>query len=70
MDLPAIRYLDSVKAIKLRNQGVGITFDMGVVLSQYLPQELVLSMVYGFDDILIIPREIEKAPTFTGRAQL
>lgn len=70
MNFPAIGYLNSMKAIELGYQGVRITLDMGIILSQYFPQELVLSMMYGFDDILVVPREIEEASTFTRRAQL
>lgn len=43
---------------------------MIVVVLENLPQELVLGVVNGFDDVLVITREIEKAATLAGRAQL
>jgi hypothetical protein len=41
-----------------------------VVVLQYLPEELVLGMMYGFDDVLVISREIEEASTLARRAEL
>ncbi len=66
MDLSAIGYLDPVKTIELRYQGVGVLSDVGIVLSQYFPQQFVFSLMYSFDNVLVVPGEVEKASTFAG----
>jgi hypothetical protein len=43
---------------------------MVVVILQYLPQELVLGVVNGFDDVLVVSGEIEKAAALARRAEL
>jgi hypothetical protein len=42
---------------------------MVVVVLQDLPQELVLGMVDGFDDVFVISREIEEAAALARRAK-
>jgi hypothetical protein len=63
MYLSPIGYLDSVQAIKLREQGVGVVLHMFVVIFQDSSQEFVLGMVDGLDDVLIVPRKVEKTTT-------
>ena len=65
--LSTIGYLDSMKAVELRYQGIGITFDMCVVFTEYLTEKLVLCMVDGFDDVFVVAREVEEAATFAWR---
>jgi hypothetical protein len=43
---------------------------MVVVILQYLPQELVFSVVYSFDDVLVVSGEIEEATALARRAEL
>ena len=70
MDLASVGYLYTVQTVELGEESVGVLLDMVVVVLENLPQELVLSVVNGFDDVLVITREIEKAATLAGRAQL
>ena len=69
MDFPAVRYLNSVKAIKLRYESVRISLYMGIVLSEYLSQQLVLRMVDCLYDIFVVPRKIEEAAAFAWGAE-
>jgi len=54
MDLATIRHLDAVQTIELRYQGVGIVFDMSVIVGKDLAQQLVFCVMDGFNDILVV----------------
>ena len=69
VDLPAIRHLDAVQTIELRDQGVRVLLDVLIVFGQNFPQDLVFGVVNGLDDIFVVSREVEEATTFTRRAQ-
>lgn len=69
MDFLAICYLYSVKTVELGYERVRVSFHVGVVFSQYFPQEFVFGMVDGLDDILVVPGEVEEAATFTRGAE-
>lgn len=43
---------------------------MVVVLPQDLAEEFVFGVVYSFDDIFVVAREIEEAAAFAWRAEL
>lgn len=70
MDLSPIRHLDTVKTIELRDQRVRVFLHVLVVFGKNLPQDLMLGVMNGLDDILIISRKVEEAPTLARRAQL
>jgi hypothetical protein len=61
--LSPIGYLDSVQAVELREQRVGVILHMFVVFFQDFSQEFVLGMMYGLDDVLVVPRKVEKTTT-------
>ena len=67
MNLFPIWCLDTMQAIKLREQGVGVVFDVVVVVLEYVSQKLVLGMVDGFDDILVVPRKVKETTALAGR---
>jgi hypothetical protein len=69
MDLPSIWNLDSVKTIELREKGVWVVFDMRIVFLEDFPEEFVLGMMDGLDDVFIISGEVEETPTLPRRAQ-
>jgi len=43
--------------------------DVIVVILQYFSEEFVLGVVDGFDNVLIISREIKEATAFTWRSK-
>lgn len=69
VDFAAVGDFHTVKTVKLRKQRVGILPNMVVVILEDPPEELVLGMVDGLDDVLIVSRKIEKASTLAGRSQ-
>lgn len=70
MDLAAVRHLHAVQPVELGDQSVGVLLDVSVIFRQDLSEELVLGMVDGFDDILVVAREVEEATTFARRTEL
>src|SRR4051812_42504562 len=42
---------------------------MSIILREDLPKKLVFGMVNGLDDILVVAREVEEAPTFARGAE-
>ena len=70
MDLPSVGNLYPMQPVKLREKGIGVVLDMIVIISKNPAQELMLCVMYGLDDILVIPREIEKTSTLSRRAKL
>jgi len=69
VDFLSICDFHSVKTVKLGYERVRISFHVGVIVSQYFPQEFVFGMVNGLNDILVVPRKVEEAATFTRRAE-
>jgi hypothetical protein len=70
MDLASIGYLDAMQAVKLGKKRVRVLLNVVIVVLQYLPEELVLGVVDGLDDVLVVAGEIEEAATLAGRAEL
>lgn len=70
VNLFSIWHLDSVEAVELRQERMGIVCDMFKVIFQDLPQKLMLCVVDSLDDILIVSGKIKKATTLAWRAQL
>jgi hypothetical protein len=70
MDLASIGYLHAMQAVKLREECVRVLLNVVVVVLQDLPEELVFGVVYGFDDVFVVSREIEEAAALAGRAKL
>jgi hypothetical protein len=58
-----------VESIELREEGIGILLDMGIIFPQNLSQKFVLRVVNGLDDVFVVPREIEKASTLPRRSE-
>ena len=55
VDLLTIGHFDSVQPVELREQRVGVLFDMSVVVLQDLAQEFVLGVVNCLNDVLVVP---------------
>ena len=70
MDLASIGYLNAMQAVKLGKKSVWVLLYVVVVILQYLPKELVFSVMDGLDNVLVVSREIEKAAALAGRAKL
>lgn len=49
-----------MKTVEPREERVGVADDVGVVLGEDLPQELVLRVADRLDDEAIVPRKVEK----------
>jgi hypothetical protein len=58
-----------MQTIELREKRIWIFLDVVVVILQYFPEEFVLGVVDGFDNVLIISREIKEATAFTWRSK-
>jgi hypothetical protein len=58
-----------MQAVELRQEGVRILHDVLVIVLKDFAEEFVFGMVYGFDDVLVISREVEEAATFAGRSE-
>lgn len=61
--------LDTVQAIELAEQGVGVVLDMFVVLRKNFAEELCLVVVYSLDDVLVVAGEIKEAAGLARRAE-
>ena len=70
MYFPPVGYLDPVKAVELRDQGIRIFLDMCVVFTQYPSEELVFGVVDGLDNVFVVSREVEEAAAFAWRTKL
>lgn len=66
VDLPTIGYFDPVEPVELGQQRIRILVDMGIVFAQDLPEQFMFGVMYGFDDVFVVTREVEEAPTFSG----
>jgi hypothetical protein len=67
MYFPSIWNLYTVKPVELGKESIWIGLHMRVVVLQYFPEEFMFGMVYGFDDIFVISREVEETPTLSWR---
>jgi hypothetical protein len=70
MDLAPIGYLYAMQTVKLRKKCVRVLLDVVVVVPQDLPEKFMFSVMYGFDDVLVVAREIKEAPAFSRGAEL
>ena len=70
VDLASVGYLDAMQAVKLGKKGVWVLLDVCIVVLQDFAEEFVFGVMYGFDDVLVISREIEKASALAGGAEL
>jgi hypothetical protein len=69
MDLASIGYLYAMQAVKLGKESVWVLLDVCVVVLKNLPKEFMLGVMNGFDDVLVVSGEIEKATALTRRAK-
>jgi hypothetical protein len=70
VNLAAIGYLYAMQTVELGKKCVGILLDMRVVVLQDLAEEFMFGVVYGFDDVFVVSREIKEAPALARRAEL
>jgi hypothetical protein len=70
MNLAAIGYLYAMQTVELGKEGVWILLDVCVVVLQDFAEEFMFGVVYGLDDVFVVPREIEEASALSRRAKL
>jgi hypothetical protein len=70
MDLASIGYLDAVKAVKLRKEGVWVLLDMVVVVPEDFAEKFVFGVMNRFDNVLVVSGEIEEAATLSRGTEL
>lgn len=59
-----------MQAVELRQQGVGVLLNMVVIVFEDIAKEFVFGVMDSFDDVLVIPREVEEATTLAWRSKL
>ena len=60
MDLSASRQFDTMQTVETREEGMGISLDVFMVIFQDRSEEFVFGMSDGFDDEPIVSREVEE----------
>ena len=64
VDLATARKFDSVEAVESGKKGVGIVFDMMVVLLENGEEEFMLRVADSFNDKSVVPGKIKKRARF------
>jgi hypothetical protein len=52
-----------MKSVKLGEKSIRVIYDVIIIVFQDLAKKLVLAVMNGFDNVLVIPREVEEATT-------
>jgi hypothetical protein len=68
VDLGASGEFDTVQAIEAREEGMGISLDMFVVLLEDRAEELVFGGVDGLDDEAVVAAKVEERARLARRA--
>jgi hypothetical protein len=69
MDLSASGQFDTMQTIESREECMGISLDMFMIIFEDRSEEFVFGMSDGFDDESVVSREVEERTGFTGGAQ-
>lgn len=70
VNLLAIRHLDAVEAVKLREERIWVLFDVIIVILENLSQKLVFGVMNRLDNVLVVSGKIEEAAALAGRPKL
>lgn len=70
VDFATAGKLDTVEAVKPREERMWVRFDMGVVRWQDAQKEGMFGMVDGLDNEAVVAREVEERTGLSGRSKL
>ena len=60
MDFSAVRDLDTVQSIELREEGIGVVHDVGIIILEDFAKQLMFGVVNSLDDIFVVARKVEE----------